>query len=131
MDGESWETIAAHDYRIFTHNFSAGDDLIHGDHPTCDRTPDLQTSDHANIFTLPPRRTRHDRQKPRFLGVSACAGATGFAIEPDDATFKAALQSVGHFHTGDAVAPCLEVEQFGTNHFHRLAPVISHTHSPA
>ncbi len=83
-----------------------------------------------NVVALGERRTNDDRQQPRFLGINTGAGAARLAVEADDASFKAALQSLRHLHSGNAVTACLEFQYIGTNCLDPLAPVVAHADRP-
>ena len=84
-----------------------------------------------DVVALGERRTNDDRQQPRFLGVNTGARAARLAIEADDTSFKAALQSLRHLDAGNAVAASLEFQHVGTNYFDALAPVVAHADRPA
>src|SRR5215510_1018844 len=131
MDGERRKTIAAHNNRVLPDDFGARDDLVHRNHPSGNRAPDLQAVEHSDVLALAHRWTSNDGQETRFLCKDARADATRLAVEADGAPFKAGLQGLRHLHTRDAIASCLKFKHVRANHLHPLPPVATYTHRPA
>src|SRR5262249_585240 len=131
MDGKSREAISSHHDRIFPNDFVARDNLIHRNHPSGDRAPDLQAVEGVDVLALVLWRAGDDRQKPVFPRKAAPYGATGLAIQTDGAAFEAGLQGLRHLDSRDTASSRLEVEHFRPNHHDRFTPVTPYRHRPA
>ena len=120
------EAVAAHHNWVFPDDLGARSDLAHGNHPSGQRAPNLQAVDGVDVVALGQGRTNNDRQQPRLLRKNSRAGAAWLSVESDRAAFKAALQGLGHFDAGNAVAACLEFEQIGADDHFLLSPIVAY-----